>query len=245
MIGLIRLLAVFAWCLALPAGGMAAQADQGTFDLHIRGVTAGVLVFTGKNDGKSYSVAGKLESTGIAAMLRRVRYEAGAAGRIGNGRWTPARYEEQADTGKRQSQSRLEYRGGIPREMLKASRAGVPNYVDPATQKGTVDPLTALYALLRAVPPAEACRLKLTMFDGARRSQIALAAAEQGADGVSCAGEYRRIAGFSDKEMAEKTRFAFRVTYGPAEGDPAKAGMVQVVQVTMETLYGRASLTRR
>ncbi len=223
---------------AIPAA--AEGVSSGTFDLEIKGFRAGVLQFNGTSNGTSYSVAGRLESTGIAAMVRKIRFDAKASGRFSTGRWSPSRYEEQADTGKRQSQSRMEYHGGVPTEMIKESREGRPNYVDPATQSGTVDPLTALYATLRDVAPADACNLKLVMFDGARRSQITLAAAEQTGDSLTCAGEYRRLAGFSDQEMAEKQRFPFRLTYGPGE-----AGIVRVVEVTMDSLYGRASLTRR
>ena len=226
--------------LAGAGQAMAETASSGTFDLDIRGFRAGVLQFSGTTNASSYTVTGKLESTGIAAMVRKIRYDAAASGRLASGRWSPSRYDEQADTGKRQSQSRMEYRGGIPTEMIKDSREGRPNYVDPATQGGTVDPLTALYATLRDVPADQACNLKLVMFDGARRSQITLSAAETDGDTITCAGEYRRLAGFSDKEMAEKQRFPFRLTYGTADGD-----MVRVVSVSMDSLYGRASLTRR
>jgi Protein of unknown function (DUF3108) len=236
----VALAAMAAASIATAVPATAEGTNSGTFDLEIKGFRAGVLQFNGTSTGSSYSVAGRLESTGIAAMVRKIRYDAKASGRFSGGRWSPARYEEQADTGKRQSQSLMEYRSGVPTEMIKESREGRPNYVDPATQGGTVDPLTALYATLRDVTPADACNLKLVMFDGARRSQITLAAAEQTGDTITCAGEYRRLEGFSDKEMAEKQRFPFRLTYGPGDG-----GMVRVVEVTMDSLYGRASLTRR
>jgi len=226
--------------LATTAPALADGASSGTFDLDIRGFRAGVLQFSGTTSGSSYAVAGKLESTGLAAAIRKIRYDAKSSGRVSSGQWSPARYEEQADTGKRQSQSRMEYSGGVPAEMIKESREGRPNFVDPATQGGTVDPLTALYATLHDVQVGQACDLKLVMFDGARRSQITLSSAEQDGETITCAGEYRRLAGFSDKEMAEKQRFPFRLTYGAAEGD-----MVRVVSVTMDSLYGRASLTRR
>lgn len=231
---------VFVAALAGAAPALAETSSSGTFDLSIRGFTAGVLQFSGTSTDSGYSVTGKLESTGIAAMIRKIRYDAAASGRLSSGRWSPARYDEQADTGKRQSQSRMEYSGGVPTEMIKDSREGRPNYVDPATQGGTVDPLTALYATLRDVPADQACDLKLVMFDGARRSQITLSPAEADGDTITCAGEYRRLAGFSDKEMAEKQRFPFRLTYGAAGGD-----RVRVVSVSMDSLYGRASLTRR
>ncbi len=241
MIGSYRSLLAALWLGAAAATpALAERQDQGTFDLAIRGIRAGVLSFSGSNDGTSYSAVGRLESTGIVAAIRKVRYDASASGRMAKGKWSPARYEEQADTGKRQSASLLEYRDGIPRELLKASREGTPQYIDPATQAGTVDPMTALYATLRDVPAAEACRLSLMMFDGARRSQITLSSPEVAGDTIACTGEYRRLAGFSEKEMAEKQRFAFRLSY--ASADP---GHVRVVSVTMDTLYGRATLTRR
>ena len=234
------LAAMAAASIAIAVPAAAEGASSGTFDLDIKGFRAGVLQFNGTSNGSSYAVTGRLESTGLAAMIRKIRYDAKSSGRFSSSRWTPSRYEEQADTGKRQSQSRMEYSGGVPTEMIKESREGRPNYVDPATQGGTVDPLTALYATLRDVAPAEACNLKLVMFDGARRSQITLAAAKTAGDTITCAGEYRRLAGFSDKEMAEKQRFPFELTYGTAD-----EGMVRVVSVTMDSLYGRASLTRR
>ena len=236
-----RLLRIFSLCLGLGAAQIApALADSGTFDLSIRGLTAGVLQFSGSMEGKNYSVTGSLKSSGIAAMVRRVSFQADTSGRYSGGRWQPARYREQADTGKRRSQSLMEYKAGIPAEMLQESREGRANYVDPATQGGTVDPLTALFAMLRDVPVAQACQLNLTMFDGARRSQIALDAAVTVDGAITCPGEYRRLKGFSDKEMAEKQSFSFRVTYGPAD-----QGRVHVVTIAMDTLYGRAALTRR
>ena len=236
------LLALLGLCISLSAAepARAQQRDQGTFGLAIRGITAGLLSFDGTADGKTYAVVGKLQSSGILAIVRKIRFDASSSGRIRSGVWRPQRYEEVADTGKRQSKSRLEYSGGVPREMLKASRAGVPNYVDPATQGGTVDPMTALFAMLRSVPVAEACTLKLVMFDGARRSQIALAAAEVTGETIACNGEYRRLKGFNDTEMAEKQRFAFRVTY-----EPAGEGRVRIALITLETLYGRAILKRQ
>ena len=59
---------------AIPAA--AEGASSGTFDLEIKGFRAGVLQFNGTRNGTSYSVAGRLESTGIAAMVRKIRFDA-------------------------------------------------------------------------------------------------------------------------------------------------------------------------
>jgi hypothetical protein len=171
-----------------------------------------------------------------------VRYDARVSGRVTNGRFTPVRYEEDADTGKRQSQSVMEYKAGVPQvKVYNPPKTPRPSDIDPATQGGTVDPLTAAFAALRDVAPEEACRLKLVLFDGRRRSQVVLADPQPtGGGGLACAGEYRRLEGFSDKEMAEKSRFPFRMTYAPLPD-----GRLRVVEVAMDTIYGKGRLTRR
>ena len=229
----------------LPGAGAQAQAqvqgDQGTFDLVLRGLRAGTLSFTGAQDGMGYSVSGQLKSSGLAAMIRKVRYDATSRGAVSKGRYVPASYAEKADTGKRRSESVMAYVKGVPQVTAYAPpRAPRPGDVDPATMGGTVDPLTALYATLRDVDKGAECQVALKMFDGRRSSQIATSGPSTDGDRVICSGEYRRLAGFSDKEMAEKQRFAFTLTYAPTE-----AGRMRVVEVAMDTLYGKASLKRR
>ena len=55
-----------------------------------------------------------------------------------------------------------------------------------------------------------------------------------------CQGEYRRIAGFSKRDMEEKTAFPFTLTYAPTAD-----GQMHVELVEMETLYGTARMVRR
>ncbi|MDP4033740.1 MAG: DUF3108 domain-containing protein [Pseudorhodobacter sp.] len=236
-------MAVFALSLGL-MGGLApvqAQTDQGTFDLVLMGLRAGTLHFTGVQDGAGYSVIGKLQSSGLAAMIRKVRYDARVQGSIVGGRYAPTAYSENADTGKRQSQSVMAYVAGVPQvKTYNPPRAPRPGDVDPASMGGTVDPLTALYATLRDVDAGQECQVNLKMFDGARHSQIATSSPVAKGNRVVCAGEYRRLAGFSDKEMAEKQRFAFSLTYAPTP-----EGRMRVIEVAMDTLYGKARLERR
>lgn len=218
-----------------------AQADQGSFDLVLKGLKAGNLTFSGQQDGKSYAVSGSLKSTGLAAMIRKVRYDAATSGRVSKGRYTPATYNEKADTGKRQSESVMAYRKGVPQvKSYSPPREPFPTDVDPATMGGTVDPLTALYATLRDVDKGAECKVSLAMFDGRRHSQIKTSSPKADGEFVVCAGEYRRLAGFSEKEMAEKQRFAFTLTYAPTP-----EGRMRVIEVAMDTLYGKASLKRQ
>lgn len=225
----------------LVAGPAAAQTDRAAFDLVLRGIAAGTLSFSGTQEAGRYAVSGRLQSGGLLGMLRKVRYDAEARGRISAGLPAPASYSESADTGKRQSNVRMSWRGGVPRvEAYDPPRDPRPHDVDPASQRGTVDPLTALYATLRDVDPGKECRLSLNVFDGRRRTQLALGAPQASGRGVTCTGEFRRIAGYSPSEMAEKSRFPFTLTYAPTP-----EGRMRVVEVATDTLYGRATLKRR
>lgn len=231
-------------CCALavaPAAAVADQTDNAMFDLTIKGFRAGALSFDGTETAGVYAVTGKLQSSGLMALVKKIRFDASASGTVRRGIFTPDRYEEKADTGQRQSESVMDYKDGVPQvKVYNPPRPPREAAVDPATQGGTVDPLTALYAVLRDVPLDQACTTKVRMFDGRHSSQLALAPARVTGDKITCDGEYRRLAGFSDKEMAEKTQFPFRLTY-----EPAGNGMVRVVSVSMDSLYGKASLKRR
>ncbi len=239
---LVGCLAAMTALVALSPASHAQQVvDSHSFDITLKGLRAATLSFAGEQSGNSYSVSGKLESRGLAALVRKVRYDATARGSARGGKFTPAAYSEKADTGKRKSASVMEYRKGVPQvKSYDPPRDPRPEDLNPAKQGGTVDPLTALYATLRDVDAGQECKVALQMFDGRRRSQIALSGRKAEGDGVTCRGEYRRVAGYSAEDMAEKTRFPFVLTYAPGD-----AGRMRVVTVTTETLYGTATLTRR
>jgi len=217
------------------------QTDAAIFDVSIRGVRAATLSLSGAEEGRAYAVSGVLKSSGVLGFFRRIRYDAGVAGTLSGNRFTPSRYTETADTGRRRSAAVMSYRAGVPQiKSYDPPRPPRVEEINPATQGGTVDPLTALFAVMRDVSPAQACNLTLVMFDGRRRSQITLGKAERSGGAIACAGEYRRLKGFSAEDMAEKTRFPFRLTYGDAGG-----GRVHVTEVSMDTLYGKGRMIRR
>lgn len=214
--------------------------DRGNFAVFLGGVRIGVLGFSGLTDGQSYAAKGILRTTGLAALVRQVGYEATSRGVVRAGRFVPTSYDESANTGTRVSKSTMEYRGGVP--QVKASspeRAPRPTDVDPRTQAGTVDPMTAFYLVLRDVPEAELCNLDLKMFDGTRRSQVVISAPVRNGTGVSCSGEYRRLQGFSAEEMAERTRFPFQIAYVP-NGN----GGYRLNEITTASTFGNARVVR-
>jgi Protein of unknown function (DUF3108) len=230
---------------ALLSAGLAAPAlaetDQGSFELVLKGIKAGRLDFSAVQEGNAYAVTGRLKSGGLVSLLRKVSYEASANGAVSGGRYTPASYSENADTGKRQSQSVMAYVQGVPQvKSYNPPRPPRDYDVDPAQMGGTVDPLTALYATLRDVPAGQECQVSLSLFDGRRQSAVKTFGRQEAGDQVVCQGEYRRVAGYSAEDLAEKTRFAFTMIYAPA-GE----GRMQVTEVGMDTLFGKAKLVRQ
>ena len=231
---------LFATALASLASS-AVGAETATYDLSIRGFHVGTVSYSGEITDGRYAVTGRLQSGGLIDWVKRIRYDGNSSGRVKGDRFTPQRYVEVADTGKRQSEAVMEYRGGVPQvKVYNPPRPPGGGGLDPAKQGGTVDPLTALFAALREVPAGDACDLTLHLFDGKRRSLVTIGPPTATADGTTCTGEYRRVAGFSDSDMAEKTRFAFMLAL-----EPAGEGKLQVAEITMDTIYGKGRMKRR
>jgi hypothetical protein len=227
--------------LALSAAGAQAQTTHAaTYDLTLGGLRAGVVSFSAVEDGGRYSAAAKAVSSGIVALVQDLGYDARSTGRLNGGGFVPSRYEETANTGERTSRAVMEYVGGVPQiKAYDPPQGRRKRDVDPATQGGTVDPMTAIYALLRDVPREEVCRLDVPVFDGRRASRVTTAGPQADGNRIVCEGEYRRVAGFSRSQMRKKTSFPFTITY-VAAGD-----RYRVERISIDTLYGRATLDRR
>lgn len=227
--------------IAEQTGAEPTTRQSANFSVSIRGLTAATLSLDGRMDGTSYEATGTLASAGLLGWVKHIRYDASVRGRFVGGRAVPSRYVEKADTGKRQSEAVMAYRGGVPQvKSYNPPRPPTVQEVGPRTQGGTVDPLTALFLVLRDMPAAQACALRLTLFDGRRRSAVVLGPPQRTGEQITCAGEYRRLKGFTAADLAEKSRFPFRLTYGPAG-----PGLVHVTEISMDTLYGQGRMIRR
>lgn len=218
-----------------------AQADNGEYKLYIGGIPAGQLTFSAQNNGKAYKVAGYVRSTGLIGSLVKVSYKAQVSGTVQNGKLNPQAYAEQADTGRRKQSSQLNYKSGVPQVLkLDPPRSKRDYDVDPSGQKGTLDPLSMIYTLLRDVDESAACTLNQKMFDGRRLSEIVLNTPTQKDETITCSGVYRRLGGFSAKDMQERTDFRFTLSY-EAAGD----GRYRVERISSESLFGKVVIKRK
>ena len=236
---------VISWVMFMGAPTLA-QTEGGQFDLLVRGIKAASVSYSANQNGTVYGVTGRVQTTGLAAVIKRLRYDGAASGTVVKGRLRPDSYRESADTGRRQSEATLAYEGGVP-EVTAYSAANDavpgdvdPGDVDPATMGGSVDPLTAFYATMGSVDAGRECNLSLTLFDGKRASQVQIGAPVAAGDGVTCDGSYIRVKGFTAKEMAKQTRFSFSLIYSPT-----MAGRMRVVEARSQSIYGKVTLKRR
>lgn len=222
------------------AGGLTpgvAWAQDATFDVTLAGVRVAEMTVAGRQAAGRYAVSVMIRSDGLAGVVRRIRFASRAEGRItGDGaEIVPEFYSETADTGRRQSQVEMVFDAGVPQVLTYTSpRPDGPELVDPATQGGALDPATALFAGLRDRPAGQGCRAAFAVFDGRRRADYALSG-----KGATCTGTYRRIAGYTPEEMAERSSFPLEVIYEP-QGD-----VLRVVEASVQTIYGKVRLKRR
>lgn len=223
--------------LALPAESR----QEATFDIYLRGVKAAQLAYSAVEEDGSYSAAAKMQTSGLVGWLRTITYEAQAQGRVRNHDLVPSLYRERRNNDGDVRSARMAYRGGVPlgRE-LDPPQPPREGDIDPATQGGTLDIMSAIYAVFREKPREKVCGIEEYMFDGRRRTQIVTSNPRIEGDVIVCDAQYRRIAGFSDEDMAERQVFPFRLIY-----EQSGNGAWHVTRVEMETTYGKGSMVRR
>ncbi len=217
------------------------RADQIAFDILFPGKIDGRLRLDVQAEAETYNAKVQLRSKPPFGATAPLIYNAAASGRLTDRGPVPERFSAVANSGRRQSDNAVEFAAGLPHTTRDLPpQAPAPGDVNPDLIGGAIDPVTALYVMLRDQPIPEACRLKAYLFDGRRLSQVVLFQ-PQIADGeIGCRGEYRRLKGFSPAEMNERQRFAFSLTYRAAG-----PGLVRLAEARGETLYGPARLIRR
>lgn len=212
------------------------------YDVIFRGIRAGEASLEAIVTERQYSLAGQLRSTGLLRTLVNIAYIVRTVGRISDNEFLPLRYRELEQKGRTQAETVIEYDGRAPRVTSRTPpRAPGPRDVDPATQTDTVDPGTAVFLALRDVPRAEACRFQVTLFDGVRRSRLVIARPQPAAGGgLSCTGQYQRLAGYEDWELE-----GGRITQFTAEYVDAGGGLLAVSELRLATRYGTVVLRRQ
>ena len=230
--------ATLSLCLwAISAQHAGAETSQMHFDVTILGLKAGELRYTLQKDDTSYAASGLLYPTGLVATMTSFSYDVTVTGTHKGGQYFPTRYSEKSDTGKRKEERQITYRLGIP--SIRSSKLPKPHWLDPKTQKGAVDPMTAIFEILRDVEHGKLCEQDMTLFDGARRVRISLSNPQESGSRATCNGIYSREGGFSKNELRQGKDFPFTITYQKT------ANNYYFQRFDVKSARGRAAFVRR
>lgn len=223
--------------LLAPAAAAGAQARQAVFSLSIAGIPAGRLTLESEREGNAYSAAARVEATGLLGVLADFGYHGTSSGRIDAGTVVPDRFVADSRSPRGARHTEVDWKDGTPaRVSVEPPRDTAP---DPAAQGGTLDPVSAGFALLGDTPPERLCNAAVDLYDGSRRSRLVLAepVAEEG--GYVCAGSYARVEG-EEHSMSDQRSFPFRLMFRPT-GE----GLVALDRIEAPTRFGQAVLERR
>ncbi len=216
-----------------------AQSYDATFDFFLAGIRAGELKFTGQESGGRYTAASSIRSAGMVGIFADFFFDGSATGSVtASGRVVPDSFVSRSKSPRAERDTRIEWQGGAPVSVsVEPPRSSSP---DPASQAGTLDPVSAGFALFRDGPAGEICDTRVDVFDGSRRSRLELGAPKLGSDGeISCAGRYARLEG-EEHSMSAKQDHGFRLVFR-ANGD----GVARLERIEAPTGFGTAVAERR
>ena len=205
---------LFGW-LALVAPP--ASAETLRFQVRLIGAPVGEMVLASNADGRAYAAKGVFQTTGLAGLLARVRFEMSARGAGALPDLRSRHYAEDLDTGFRASSVDLAF----------------------ASSERRIDPLTAILAALDDRPAGASCGFDRRTWDGVRSMRILIDGGSDAGKGMVCNGLLTRLTGYTAAEMAEAVHFPFTVTFEP------RGSVLVAVRADIRTIHGRVALVRR
>ena len=206
------------------------------FTVQVLGVKVGEFSMASEMNDDSFGVAAGFGTTGLASAFAERSVQLTSTGFRRGNRFVPHRYTEHMDTRGEISRGEMAWRDGFP--YWSGESNGEGRTVPRSALKGAIDPMTALFLLLRDQERDRLCAVDMRVFDGKRLSEVILSKREETNDSVVCSGQLRRIEGYSAKEM-RTPEFPVTLTYRPYGGQMRS----QRMQVT--TVYGQVSAIRR
>ncbi len=211
------------------------------YDLYLGGIRAGELSIDADYTAEGYSAQSVLRTAGIVGFVYRASFEAVAEGRLTDAGLAPDRFAADSRMKSKTQSVEMIYGDGAP-QQVNADPAFIPKpwQVDPAEQKGALDPITAALMALAPASTDKLCNQSVPVFDGRRRYAIDLGAPVVEHGRIKCPAVYRRIAGFKPKMMAKNPQFPFSIWFEERDD-----GLAHVVRAAGESMFGLAVVLLR
>ncbi len=211
---------------ALP---LAAESFNYLFSIRLGIVQIGEMRIKGDDQGGRYETSGKLYTTGLAGALYNVAYTYSAAGNSTN-RWRlmPKLFTAKIfEDGKTRTEE-IRYNG----DRIMSINGKPPK--ESQDVRGSVDPMTLIYILVRPVPKESVCGGSFVLFDGSTRFDVSFVNARKYNDGrVTCDVKYGGKAGGRGVAVSG-------VTYEPGDD-----GWMYIRNFAAETSIGTLKATLR
>lgn len=225
--------------LALPLGltGARAWSQTATYDFYVTGIKVGTMAFSTQEGARDYSAAARINASGIVAAVLDFTFDGASRGVLAEGAPVPTLFEAVSNSPKGERTTRIDWKNGVPTKVTIAPPR--ENEPAPGEQAGTLDPVSAGFALLRDGPAERMCATSVDVFDGSRRSRLKLGARQPAQGGFTCSGTYARIKG-EPHSLSSQTEFPFTLTFSQDANGMARAQRIQT-----STSFGRATLERR
>ena len=225
------------YAILICANTLSAKTEQYSFDVFLWGLKVGELVYSIKKESNQYDISGILRSKGFARVVTKYKFVAQTQGRLSKSKYYPSSYSEKSDTVRRKEEKSIVYHKMIPK--ITSAKAPKPHWAQPKSQKGTVDPMTAIHLVMGDRIEKALCTQKINLFDGARRIEIILSKINIQKNSAQCRGDYIRQDGYTDEEMKEGKIFPFTINY-------IKRNEIYAVEsLEIQALRGRTKFTRR
>lgn len=228
-----------ALALALAAASPThAASEDATFDFYVSGIPVGKMSLDTSQTAASYTSRSRIEAAGVLGALLTFTYDGVSSGRIASdGSIVPDSFRARSISPGTDRRSSIDWKNGAPASVtVDPPRKHPP---DPTQQAGTLDPISAAFAILRDRPADRLCDKTLTVFDGSRVSRLRLDPEQDAGDTITCAGNYARIEGEAHS-LSSQREFPFQLVFVK---QPNGDGRLQRIQT--QTTFGRAVLERR
>lgn len=201
---------------ALVAAPLPASAAE-QFQIRLRGIPIGTLVVDDARQGEAFDFRSQFHTTGIAGVVKSVRFIMRSRGSLSGILPVPQAYGEQMNTGQRQSDAAFSF----------------------GRDDGRWDPNTAMVYALSPRPLEAGCAIKRTLYDGERTNDLSLVETSRTASTLTCAGSMTRVAGYTAEEMAKRRGHQMSLTYA------VRDDQYVITEVRTQTVYGDVTVTPR
>lgn len=215
--------------------------DKKYYRVSISGFPIGHVEYESETGDGLYQVQGFMGSSGFFGIFISTRYSGAVIGEVRKAGLRPKVFRGRFETGRKFAQVDISYAKGRATEVVHQPPR-VPRPTDtPLNQTGgALDPISALYLMLRDVRRSDVCKLDFEVFEGVRTSRIVLGDPTGVGETIQCHGNYSRLGGFTDEQLGERVDYPFLLEY--AQGSN---GRWRVTRFLATTDFGIAKAVLR